>query len=349
MIQFVEPAEFLQWAANAPVVDVRSPAEFQKGHIPNAQNVPLFDNDERHQVGLTYSENGKDEAVLKGLEFVGPKMKSLAETAIQLGQESTNKTVLLHCWRGGMRSQSVAWLFEQVGVQPVLLAGGYKAYRKYLRSLFERPIRMMVLSGLTGAGKTEILHELQRTGEQVIDLEALANHRGSAFGGIGQPIQPTVEQFENLLGHDLLELDLSRRVWIEDESKKIGAAVIPDEFFEQKCAAPAIFIEIDQELRAQHILEHYGELEPTELISATERITKRFGGQNVLAVKNAISHGDLKTAVQLLLDYYDRSYLLAQSKQQRSYTDRLHFDSATDDVAAALIAAADQILAQPAS
>ena len=309
-------AEFLELAKDTQIVDVRSPAEFADGHVLGAVNIPLFDDQQRHEVGLLYAEAGHDEAVLKGLEFFGPRMRELAEQAKKLAGE--NGKLLVHCWRGGMRSSAMAWLFEQASIEVHLLEGGYKAYRTFVHETFARPYRkLVVLSGLTGAGKTKILKQLEQFGEQVVDLEGLANHRGSAFGGIGQPKQPSVEHFENKLADRLLSLDADKRIWLEDESRKIGRATMPSPFFDQFRAAPAVFINVDRNERIANIVEDYGDLDREELKLATERITKRLGGQNVKAVVELIDQEKIKEGFDILLDYYDRSYMLAKSKQNR--------------------------------
>jgi tRNA 2-selenouridine synthase len=198
----LHPDQFLQQALALaksgkplPMLDVRSPGEFARGHIPGAQNIPLFDNEGRAEVGTIYKQKGKQPAILRGLELVGPNMATMAErgrlTAI-------DNTVFVHCWRGGMRSGSVAWLLESYGVKVFTLKGGYKAFRRYMQQQFEAPKNLLVLGGRTGSQKTTWLHALQGDGEQVIDLEGLACHKGSSFGMLGEHPQPTQEQFENL-------------------------------------------------------------------------------------------------------------------------------------------------------
>lgn len=302
-----------------PLLDVRAPIEFQQGHIPSAINFPLFDNEEREKIGTAYKVQGREKAILLGLELIGPKMRLLVERAIKLAKTSHHgkRQVRIHCWRGGMRSQSIAWLLEQADFQVELLDGGYKSYRRYARSWFERQFSFVVLSGLTGAGKTRLLHRLANEGEQVLDLEGLANHRGSAFGGIGQGAQPTTEQFENLVATRLKSLDPNRRIWVEDESKKVGRAVIPDSLFNQINGGPGIFMEVTREERARILTEDYGELEVDEMVAAIHRIKKKLGGQNVNAAVEAIEAGDKQTCCQILLDYYDRLYLVANARGLR--------------------------------
>ena len=315
--------EFLKLAQTLAVVDVRAPTEFAKGHIPHAINLPLFDDTQRETIGKTYGRIGQLEAILQGLEIVGPKMRRLAEQALELARpldhdEATGPPkILLHCSRGGMRSQSMAWLFEQVNLDPLVLDGGYKAYRRHVHDSFNHPVKFIVLSGLTGAGKTRQIANLKARGEQVLDLEGLAHHRGSAFGGIGQRLQPTVEQFENDIHQVLRHFDCDRRVWVEDESRKVGSVIIPQDLFDQIKAAPAIFMDVNRKIRTTLIIQEYGQLPVHELKLAIERIAKRLGGQNVIAANQAIDNGDLPTCVSILLEYYDKTYLIAKSKLTR--------------------------------
>ncbi len=306
--------EFLDEVRHLPVLDVRSPGEFQAGHLPRAINVPLFDDPERAEIGTLYRKRGRRESVLRALEITGPKMRQLAESAAGI---AVNERLGLHCWRGGMRSSAVAWLLEQIDLQPVLLEGGYKAYRRHVRQALTRPLNLVVLSGLTGAGKTHQIQLLKQHGEQVIDLEALANHRGSAFGGIGLGPQPTVEQFENDLFEAMSGLDGQQRIWVEDESRSIGSVRMPDCFFEQIRAAPAVFMDVSREVRSEMIAREYGRLPEAELIASIHKITRRMGGQNVKAAVQAIAANDLGRAIGILLDYYDKIYLANKAKMDR--------------------------------
>jgi len=195
-IKTVGIEEFMALRERLPVFDVRTPAEFAKGHIPGAFNLPLFSDEERRRVGIIYKQIGRESAILEGLEYVGPKMRRIVETVQSI---TGHKTLLLHCWRGGMRSSSVAWLLNTSGYEIFLLKGGYKAFRHYVLDSFEIPRDIIILSGHTGSGKTEILQALSRLGEQAIDLEKLACHKGSAFGSLGETPQPAQQEFENHL------------------------------------------------------------------------------------------------------------------------------------------------------
>ena len=315
----VSAEEFYLGSADSVVIDVRSPVEFAEGHIPGAKNVPLFSDEERSVVGTLYAKSGRDEAIEKGLEFVGPKMAGFVRQARQLLAEcnDSNQTAWVHCWRGGMRSQSFAWLMGMAGIDVRVLEGGYKAFRKLTARRIGFRHRMVVLSGLTGAGKTEFLKLLSAAGEQVVDLEGLANHRGSSFGAIGLGQQPSTEQFENRLFKALQPLDPNRRIWVEDEGSRLGQVVVPSRFVKQIRRAPAVFLDVPKERRLDNLMQEYGDLDREGLIDATRGIQKRLGGQNVNDAIKAIESGDLRKAADISLSYYDRSYLKAFSELPR--------------------------------
>ena len=194
MINNIEASEFLEKAETIPVLDLRSPGEYEDGHITGAINMPLFDDDERAKVGTKYKQVSKEEAMLLGLDIVGPKMSDMVRKAMSL---AVNGEICLYCWRGGMRSGSVAWLLSTAGLKVTRLVKGYKAYRHHIREAFSQDVNLIVIGGMTGSGKTDILLEMLEQGHQVLDLEGYANHKGSAFGMLGQEKQPSSEQFEN--------------------------------------------------------------------------------------------------------------------------------------------------------
>lgn len=224
---------------NEPILDVRSPIEFDQGHIPGAISFPLFTNDERAEVGTCYKKQGKEEAVKLGFDFAGPKLGDLIRNAKIIAPE---KAVRIHCARGGMRSNSVAWCLETAGFQIALLEDGYKSYRQWVRKIVSNPRKINILGGLTGTGKTHILYAIKKQGGQVLDLEGLANHRGSSFGGLGMKPQPSTQHFENLIAEQLVNFDSSLPVWIESESGQIGSCWVPEELFRQMKSAPAIIV-----------------------------------------------------------------------------------------------------------
>ena len=297
--------EFLESSKNNPVIDVRSPNEYSKGHIPGAINIPLFSNEERAIIGTLYKQKGREQAIQQGLDFVGPNMSSLVQQCSKLKFEDH---LLIHCWRGGMRSESFAWLMKSGGIRCVVLSGGYKSYRKYMMQKFSDPLRLLILTGSTGSGKTEILRGLSSSGEQIIDLEELACHKGSVFGGLGQDKQPSTEQFQNYLFKNLSELDLTKRIWVEDESIGIGEVYIPHEFWEQMKSSPIIRIELGKAERINRLVHEYGLFPVSQLEEQIKKISKRLGGLETKNVLHQLQEGDLEATTRQLLRYYDKAY-----------------------------------------
>jgi tRNA 2-selenouridine synthase len=294
-----------------PLADVRSPGEFDEGHITGARNIPLFNDQERETIGIIYKKNGKHPAIEKGLEIAGPKMSALAKAAKVIAKDNQ---IGVYCWRGGMRSAKMAWLFEMVGLQVVVLEGGYKAFRNQLLSDFDKANNFLILQGATGSGKTAILHELRRMGEQILDLEGLANHRGSAFGHMGMDPQPTSAQFQNDLYRDFLKLDHNRRIWIESESATIGRVYLPDTLWSSMNRSQVFDLKIDKKIRAKRLVEEYGQFDIVELSAAINKITNRFGGNRVKEALAMLESNRLYETAILLLDYYDKSYQHSKEK-----------------------------------
>jgi tRNA 2-selenouridine synthase len=296
--------QFLQ--APGTMLDVRSPGEYEHGHIPGAVSFPLFTNEERAAVGTCYKQQGRDPAVELGLALVGPKLAQFVEKAKEL---AADRTLRIHCWRGGMRSGSMAWLMETAGFQVTLLDKGYKGFRQWVRSTLAVPKPTLTLGGMTGTGKTAILYALAAQGEQILDLEKHASHRGSSYGNLGLPPQPSTEQFENLLAVEWAQLTPDRPVWVEAESRMVGTCRVPDELFGQMMAAPVVQIERPRSERIALLLQDYGVVDLAQLITATERLEKRLGGDRTRAAVELIVAGDLAGAIEIVLNYYDKTYL----------------------------------------
>ena len=312
MVEKITIKEFLASSECRPVIDVRSPGEFRQGHIPGAINLPLFDNEERAIVGTIYKNSGRDAAVLKGLELAGPK---LAVFVKKMHQVAPQREILIHCWRGGMRSEHMAWLFDQAGFKTNVLEGGYKSYRKFIRESFSAESKIVVLGGLTGSSKTDILHQLEKTGEQVIDLERIACHKGSAFGALGQNAQPTNEQFENDLYARWQKFDFSKTLWIEDESRSIGSVIIPDPLFDRMSRSPMIKVELGKPARIQRLVNEYAGYDPSLLKDSILRISEKLGGTLTKQALTAIESKDFPVVSELVLSYYDKAYNHAVSKR----------------------------------
>ncbi len=295
-------------AAGGALLDVRTPAEFRQGHIPGAANLPLFSDGERAEVGTLYKQQGRQAAVRRGLALVGPRMEALAAELVAWSERSAGAPLRLHCWRGGMRSASVAWLAQQLELPVLLLEGGYKSYRRWVLELFERPWPLRLLGGRTGSGKTELLLALRERGTAVVDLEGLAHHRGSSFGGLGLPEQPSVEHYENELAAALAPLAGADQIWLEAESAMVGRCRIPAGLWRQMKAAPVLAVERPLQERVAHLVAIYGAQDPLALAEATRRIARRLGPQRTALALEAIERGDWATACRQMLDYYDRCY-----------------------------------------
>ena len=305
--------EFLTQAQTLPIIDVRSPGEFDHAHIPGAVNMPLFDNDERALVGTKYKQAGRDQAVLLGLEMVGPKLAGFVRQATKLNPKT--RQVLVHCWRGGMRSASMAWLLKTAGLTVNILEGGYKAYRNTVLNDLAEPHNLLILGGKTGSGKTDVLKQLAAQGEQVIDLEGLAHHKGSSYGAIGQLPQPSSEQFENLIHDKWRQLNPTKCIWLEDESRNVGSCYIAPPLWKQMRAAPVAFLDVPKPIRINRLVEEYTGIDHALLVEATQRIEKRLGGLALKQALIALEINDYATVADLTLVYYDKAYLHGLSQR----------------------------------
>jgi tRNA 2-selenouridine synthase len=311
-IKRVNVEEFLKLGEQAPVLDVRSPGEFVHAHIPGAISFPLFTDEERKVVGTKYKQESKQVAVKAGLAYFGPRMVTMVEQAEEISRNNNySKTLLVHCWRGGMRSAGVAWLLDLYGFEIYTLIGGYKAFRQWTLKQFEKSYSFNVLGGFTGSGKTFVLQEMMRLGKNVIDLEALASHKGSAFGSINMPVQSSQEMFENKLAVELFQKSAvanGEEIWLEDESQRIGLNNIPISLWKQLRSSPLYFLDIDFEKRLQHIISGYGKGDKDKLVNAIIRIQKRLGGLETKTAINFLLEDNLEESFRILLKYYDKQY-----------------------------------------
>lgn len=316
MTKFLELDTFLK--IPGCILDVRSPGEFLQGRLPDAHNLPLFSNEERASVGTLYKQVGRKEAVILGMQFAAPKFAFFIEQIEKkLAAYPLGALAKIHCWRGGMRSSSIAMLIEMAGIQSVTLQGGYKAYRRWVLQFLNQPLNLRVLGGMTGCGKTAILESLRQKGQQVLDLEKLACHRGSSFGMLGLSQQPSNEQFENDIAFTLSKFDLNKPIWIEDESRRIGTCKIPDSLYISMSSSPLYIIERPVEERLANIQHTYWTYGLDRLKKATERLCKKLGLERTKEIIFAIENNDFQTATLKILEYYDKSYLYGMQKHKR--------------------------------
>jgi len=336
-------------AARGPVIDVRSPSEWSHGRIPGALNLPLFDDRERALVGTTFKDKGRQAAVQLGLEMVGPKLAAFSTALNQLGRVlEPGEAIRLHCARGGMRSKSLAFL-ASLSLPVIVLEGGYKSFRTSVLDRVARPIpKLVVLTGPTGSGKSEILRTLRTRRRKVLDLEGLAGHRGSAFGGllpvetpfparlprkfpdsvenafraVSGSLEPTskrqegTEQFENAIAEALWDLtDSEDPVFTEHENRNLGIATVPLALHGQLCSGPRIQLSVPRSERLARIVREYGSADVAGLSDATLRISKKLGGERTKTVLGLIESERIEEAAGLLLDHYDVLYARAAVKR----------------------------------
>ncbi len=302
----VSVTDFLTLRRELPVVDVRSEGEYDTGHVRGAVNIPLLNNAERVIIGTTYKQKGQAEAIREGFRLVGPRLEEIIKTTDSI---ANGKEILVHCWRGGMRSNNFCQFAGMAGIKSKSLEGGYKAYRQLALESFKKPLPIVLLTGCTGSGKSEVLRALAARGEQILDLEHLASHKGSAFGGLLMPPQPTTEQFQNELFEGILTLDSSRRVWVEDESLAIGKIFLPVDFWQQMTQSPLVQMDVSREVRVQRLVNEYGLSDRGEFLAIMGKVVKKLGGQNYKLASKKLLENDMFSVIEILLTYYDKAYL----------------------------------------
>ena len=296
----------------SPIVDVRSPSEFCQGHWPGAINIPLFSDIEREIIGKSYKRESRLKAILNGLKATLPNTTKLIEIIVQTTTKNCekNKSLRIYCWRGGMRSSAFAWLARTIGIKTYLLKGGYKSYRKWVLNQFDNDLPIRLIGGKTGTGKTDLLNHINKENIHVIDLEGIANHRGSSFGSLGMEEQPSTQQFENILAESLDNFHKNKaiEIWIEAESSNLGKCRIPKNLYTKMKKAPIIEILKSKNERLENLVNLYSQNSQAELKDAVNRIRKRLGPQRTNDALIAIDKKEWSKACEAMLDYYDGCY-----------------------------------------
>jgi tRNA 2-selenouridine synthase len=304
MVKIIGAEEFVRRSSALHVLDVRSPGEYRLGHLPGALSFPLFDDSERAEVGTLYKQAGQLQAVERGLEIVGGKMKNMFVQGMSYARDGQ---LMVHCWRGGKRSESVGNLLSVAGLEVFVLQGGYKTYRNWVLQQFVPEREYLVVGGLTGSGKTRILHHLRSQGQAVLDIEGHAAHRGSAFGRLGQTHFVSPQQFENAMANDLCGLG-DRVIWMEDESRVLGGLTLPQALWEKKQRSPVFYVEIPDEDRVRLLLEDYGSVDKAGIAASINKIARSLGGLRTQQALEALGADDRELLARMLLEYYDKLY-----------------------------------------
>jgi tRNA 2-selenouridine synthase len=295
---------------NHLVVDVRTPLEFEEDHIPGAVNVPLLDNDERVEIGTLYKQQGPHKARMRGLEMTAARFPEMVATIAKMAGD---RPILVYCWRGGLRSKTVTAILELSGFHAVQLQGGYKSFRSHVTAYFDHfqpngPL--VVLHGLTGSGKTAFLQRIPADGYTTIDLEGLAQHRGSAFGALGLSQTLSQKHFESILWNELRQSPRGRPIILEGESRRIGRISLPGNFYEVMGESIKIWCETAMNTRIDRLISEYGKEEyREEMATALLRIRKKLGSEKYSEIAGYLEAWNLRPFMQGLLEnYYDKVY-----------------------------------------
>lgn len=348
MIREVEDAERETRGAFDEIIDVRSPSEFAEDHVPGARNLPVLSDAERAEVGTLYVQQSKFLARRLGAAHVSRNIAGHLEDALS-GRDGSYRP-LVYCWRGGQRSAAMATVLSQVGWSVGLLRGGYRTYRRgVVEALYDsrEPLNLVLLDGPTGSGKTEVLQHARARGLQAIDLEALANHRGSVFGDLPGAPQPTQKMFETRLAAALGSLDLAAPILVEAESSRIGDLRLPPRLWRAMTAAPLVELETSLDARVRRIVSTYGDrlARPREVEAVLNRLPRHHSHERRKAWIDAADAGDAASLAQALLsEHYDPAY-----RRQAATSPRLGkvalAGGSDGDIGAAAAAVADLISA----
>jgi len=346
-------ASELDGATFSEIIDVRSPSEFAEDHLPGAANLPVLDDAERAEIGTIYKQESPFLARRLGAAIIARHAAEYLEGI--LADRQRDYQPLIYCWRGGMRSHGLATILSAVGWRTRLLEGGYKAFRSHLIKAFaehltQNEFKFAILGGLTGSGKTRILTKMQELGHQVIDLEGLAEHRGSALGESTSTVQPSQKRFENLLWQELRKLDPTRPIFLESESSRIGNLQIPAALWKHMGTTPSIEVLIPRELRAEYLQQHYDHFvrDPGLLREKLQKLRHLHGATQLQSWDDQISAGDWQGFTESILEvHYDPAYTRSREKLFRPQAATIESqdisDTGVESVACAVAEAADSI------
>jgi len=312
----IDPANYSE------IIDVRSPSEFLEDHIPGAINLPVLNDKERAMIGTIYKQENPFQAKKLGAALISANISRAIKS--NLIHRDKDYQPLIYCWRGGQRSMSMATILSRIGWKTTVIEGGYKTYRASVRKTIEEQcsqLDLMVISGLTGTGKTEIIKQLQSAGEQVIDLEGLANHRGSLLGEEPDRPQPSQKYFESLLAQNISGFSSKKVTWVESESNKIGNIHCPEALWLKMKTAKMIEVTVDINVRVKFLLAQYPHMtaSPELLKEKINLLHHLYGKKQIREWCAMIDESDWEDFVQSLLEkHYDPSYRRAINNKQRT-------------------------------
>ncbi len=305
------------------VIDVRSPAEFALDHIPGAISAPVLSDDERARIGTLHKEASAFEAKRAGAALVAANIARHLDTQFQAKPKSWKP--LIYCWRGGQRSGGMAEILSRIGWKCAQLDGGYRSYRRHVvQSLHELPptLDLRIVCGVTGSGKSRLLRALAAVGAQVLDLEDLARHRGSVLGSLPGAAQPSQKMFESLVCSALAGYTPGRALFLEAESKKVGAVQVPDALMLRMRAAPCLRIEMGQTLRIALLKEEYAHYlaDGAALATQLDCLVALHGHARIDEWKRLCTAGAWNQLVdRLLTEHYDPAYLRGMARNYAGY------------------------------
>ena len=311
-IKVFSVGDFINKSNTCLTIDIRNKNDYSKGHIPGSINLPFTFN--LKVSNLDSIVRNIDNGFLSGL-FPN-------ETIDEINKLNTDKPNLIYCSTGKIHSPIFAYLLKKIGLKSFILKQGYRAYKDFVKKSFQKPVNLILVTGKTGCGKTAVLMHLEKLGEQVIDLERLAIHTGSVFGGLHKGKQPTHDQFQNNLCQLWNNLDFKGVVWMEDEAKHIGSVGLPDTLWEQMQKAPRIVLDIPKSKRIRNIIKEYGIVDNSKIMTALISIKKRFGEKNTQDAIKLLELGNIVKTVEILLLYYDNAYecRFGKSRKDRCVT-----------------------------
>jgi tRNA 2-selenouridine synthase len=291
-------------------VDVRTPLEYEEDHLPSAINVPLLSNEERVEIGTLYKQTGPHETRRRGLELTAARFPQIVH---EIGAAAAGRPILVYCWRGGLRSKTVASILELTGFDVMQLQGGYKSFRNHVLARFEPfqpPGPLLVIHGMTGIGKTTFILGLNGADFSVIDLEGLACHRGSAFGEVGLSQDLSQKRFDTLLWDALRKLPEGKPLIVEGESKRIGKITLPGNFYEVMLDSVKVWCEASLETRVERLIAEYGRDEyRQDMAAALLRLKKRLGNGKYEEIAGYLERWELEPFMaELVNNYYDKVY-----------------------------------------